>query len=118
MQHNAIADSIFLPHHEKRKDPRKRASWKVSGKFKCGKTIEAYTLDVSKSGLSMAMDRPTPIGSKAHIKIDALIGGKTRKIEAVIEVVHEVLSQNVFKCGVKFLLIDELGKKLLSSYAS
>ena len=118
MQLEIAEDNRFLPRREQRRAPRKRAIWQVLGKYANGKTFNVWTIDVSESGLSLAMPTTTPVGTKAYIKILAMIGGKKRVIECVIEIVHEVLSENTFKCGVKFLKINDTNKKLLSSYAN
>lgn len=113
---NAVMDSI-LPSHDKRKDPRRQALWNVMGEFSNGEKFNVMTVNVSKSGLLLDMHKSIKIGSRAKIKIFAMINGSKYLIDSVVEIVHEVLSQNKFQCGIKFLWIKREHRILLSNYA-
>jgi c-di-GMP-binding flagellar brake protein YcgR len=102
---------------EKRKDVRRQARWIVDGKFSNGDSFRVETANISKSGMSLNMPRSVKIGERAHIRVFAMINGVKMVIEAVVEIMYEVLSNNYFQCGLKFIYMRDKYKKELNSYA-
>jgi hypothetical protein len=115
---NIANKAVHIAKKEKRHNPRRSVRWLVKGTLSSHIDFKVETINVSSSGLLLEMPTPVNIGLRAYIKIYSMVDGVKKTIDAIVEIMYQVLAQDKFKCGVRFVKIDKLNKLILSSYAS
>lgn len=102
----------------RRRHERRNTTWSVSGLWQDKSRFKAITINVSKSGFLMHTARKFNMGDKAYVKIETYTHGIYRIVDAVIEVKHVAIANNVFNCGVQFIKISESHLRFLNAYVN
>jgi hypothetical protein len=78
--------------------------------------VLARTVDISASGMSVALPGPMKVGDTGMIKFDLFFEGKATPITARAKASYCIFSAGEFKVGLQFLNLDLSAMTVLAKY--
>jgi c-di-GMP-binding flagellar brake protein YcgR len=112
-QSDRFGNNVFIEQRQaERKVLKTKAKLTVDGED----PIVTRTVDISASGMSLALPGPLPVGRPSQIIFDLVYEGKATPVNARTKVAYCIFSNGEFKVGFRFITLDLTAMTVLSKY--
>lgn len=114
-------DAVLSPQvapsgYERRVEKRVATNWSGQCQRLKKEKIEVVINDVSPSGLGLWSPKPLNVSEKVYVSMQASAGGVVIPLDAILVIQNVVLSNNLFRCGGRFLSITDSARKQLDLF--
>ena len=101
---------------EQRKATRKVLKAKAILAMNGEEPVAVHTMDISVSGISIAVPHPLSAGQLGQVAFSIFFDGKAHKVNALVKVAHCVFGGDEFKAGFMFTKVDSAGAAAIAQY--
>jgi hypothetical protein len=101
---------------EQRKAVRKVLKVKAILAMNGHEAISVHTMDISATGVSMAVPHPLEAGQQGQVAFSIFFDGKTHPVNALVKVAHCVFGGDEFKAGFMFTKVDAAGTTAINKF--
>lgn len=111
-----VKNNIEHSGFERREEKRFPVKWSGSCQRLNKKLESIVTNDISMSGLGFWVAKPLKVGERLYVLVEASAGGNTVQLDAIVVVQNVVLSNDLFRCGTRFVSVSEPVKKQIGFF--
>lgn len=118
-QNREACSTSRLEHNEERRvEKRVPISWSGYCQRLDKTKLSVVSNDVSRSGIGFMSAKPLNVGEKVYVSFVAKAKRDSIVFDAILKIQNVVLSQDLFRCGGRFISLSPAVKRQLSLFMS